>query len=66
MNVLFVINGNEPYVSQQAQIELISGLQKKGVSILVIGNIFGEVEANFKSLQLPFLRVLPETRIDRN
>lgn len=66
MNVLFVINGNEPYVSQQAQIELISGLQKKGVSILVIGNIFGEVEANFKSLQLPFLRVFPEKRIDRN
>ncbi|MDT7833076.1 glycosyltransferase family 4 protein [Flavobacteriaceae bacterium S356] len=66
MNVLFVINGNEPYVSQQAQIELISGLQKKGVSILVIGNIFGEVEANFKSLRLPFLRVFPEKRIDRN
>jgi len=66
MNVLFVINGNEPYVSQQAQIELIAGLQKKGVSILVIGNIFGEVETNFKSLQLPFLRIFPQRRIDRN
>lgn len=65
MNVLFVINGNEPYVSQQAQIELIAGLQKKGVSILVIGNIFGEVEANFNLLKLPFLRVFPEKRIDR-
>jgi hypothetical protein len=29
MNVLFVIRGNEPYISQQAQIELIAGLQKK-------------------------------------
>lgn len=66
MNVLFVIKGNEPYVSQQAQVELISGLQKNGISVLVIGNIFGEVEANFNVLNIPFLKVFPTQRIDRS
>lgn len=66
MNVLFVIKGNEPYVSQQAQIELIAGLQKNGVSILVIGNISGEVATHFKSLELPYLNVFPTQRIDRS
>lgn len=66
MNVLFVIKGNEPYVSQQAQVELIAGLQKEGVSVLVIGNIFGEVEANFNRLQIPFQKIFPTQRIDRS
>lgn len=66
MNVLFVIKGNEPYVSQQAQVELIAGLQEKGASILVIGNISGEVASHFKTLGLSFLQVFPTQRIDRS
>lgn len=66
MNVLIVINGNEPYISQQAQIELIAGLHKKGVSILVIGNIISEIENYFNELQLPFLKIYPRKKIDRS
>lgn len=42
------------------------GYKKKGVTVLVIGNIYGEVEANFTALQLPFLKVFPKKRIDQN
>ncbi|MFY0603282.1 MAG: glycosyltransferase family 4 protein [Flavobacteriaceae bacterium] len=66
MNTLFIIKGNEPYISQQAQIELAAGLQKHGVSVTVMGNISDEVEKNIKALNLPFLKVFPKKRIDRN
>lgn len=66
MNVLFVIKGNEPYIAQQAQLELVAGLQRKDVTMLVIGNISEEVEKNLILLNIPYLKVYPKKRIDRN
>tara|TARA_R110002073_G_scaffold8207_6_gene45874 strand:+ start:1902 stop:2987 length:1086 start_codon:yes stop_codon:yes gene_type:complete len=65
MNVLFVIRGNEPYVSQQAQIELAVGLQKKGVSILITGNLTKEVESHLKNLKVDYKKIFPKKSIDK-
>jgi glycosyltransferase involved in cell wall biosynthesis len=65
MNVLFVIKGNEPYIAQQAQIELAAGLQKKGVNILLSGNFSKEVASHLDRLSLPYLYVFPKKSIDR-
>jgi len=65
MNVLFVIKGNEPYVSQQAQIELAVGLQQKGVNILLTGNFSEEVEAHLKSLSIAYKNIFPKKSIDK-
>lgn len=65
MNVLFVIKGNEPYVSQQAQIELASGLQQKGVCMLLIGNFSMEMKLQLNTLSLSYLKVFPKKSIDR-
>ncbi len=65
MNILFVIKGNEPYVSQQAQIELVAGLQRKGVSILLAGNFSSEVEAFLRALKINFTKIFPKKKIDR-
>ena len=65
MNVLFVIKGNEPYVSQQAQIELAIGLQAKGVNILLTGNFSQEVESHLKDLPLKYKKVFPNKSIDK-
>ena len=51
MKILFVIKGNESYVSQQAQIELVVGLHKQGIDILLIGNLSIEVEQYLKELK---------------
>ncbi len=66
MNILFVIKGNEPYVSQQAQIELVVGLQKKGVNILLTGNFSKEVESNLKELEVNYKKIFPVKKIDKN
>jgi glycosyltransferase involved in cell wall biosynthesis len=66
MNVLFVIKGNEPYVSQQAQVELAIGLQEKGVNILLIGNFTEEVESYLKNLPLQYKKVFPTKSIDKH
>jgi len=65
MNVLFVIRGNETYVSQQAQIELAAGLNNQGVNILVTGNLSEEFVTKFKELKLPYKKVFPTSRLDR-
>lgn len=65
MNVLFVIKGNEPYVSQQAQIELAVGLQKKGVNILLTGNFSEEVESYLKKLHFQYKKIFPTKSIDK-
>ncbi len=65
MNVLFVIKGNEPYVSQQAQIELAIGLQKKGVNIILSGNFSEEVKSYLKDLPLNTEKVYPLQSIDK-
>ena len=65
MNVLFVIKGNEPYVSQQAQIELAIGLQAKGVNILLTGNFSEEVESYLKELPIKYQKVFPTKSIDK-
>ncbi|MEQ6124901.1 glycosyltransferase family 4 protein [Pseudotenacibaculum sp. MALMAid0570] len=65
MNVLFVIKGNEPYVSQQAQIELAAGLQKQGVKILLTGNFSKEVEHHLKDLNIQYKKVFPLKSIDK-
>ncbi len=65
MNVLFVIKGNEPYVSQQAQIELAVGLQEKGVNVLLTGNFSEEVEHYLKDLTIQYKKVFPKKSIDK-
>lgn len=65
MNVLFVIKGNEPYVSQQAQIELAVGLQKQGVNIVLSGNFSEEVTSFLKVLPLKTEKVFPSKSIDK-
>ena len=65
MNVLFVIKGNEPYVSQQAQIELAVGLQEKGVNILLTGNFSAEVESYLKDLPITYKKVFPTKSVDK-
>lgn len=65
MNVLFVIKGNEIYVSQQAQVELAAGLQKFGVNMLLSGNFSEEVASHLDELQLKYIRVFPTQSIDR-
>jgi len=65
MNVLFVIKGNEPYVSQQAQIELAIGLQKKGINILLTGNFSKEVESYLNDLPIQYKKVFPTKSIDK-
>jgi glycosyltransferase involved in cell wall biosynthesis len=65
MNVLFVIKGNEPYVSQQAQVELAIGLQEKGVNILLTGNFTEEVESHLKQLPIQYKKVFPTKSIDK-
>ena len=64
MNILFVIKGNESYVSQQAQIELVAGLHQKGISILLVGNISEEVEAHLITLQINYKKIFPQNKID--
>lgn len=66
MNVLFVIRGNEPYVSQQAQIELMVGLQKKGVHIQLIGEASKDVKSHLLELEIPYQPLFPKNKIDRN
>ena len=65
MNVLFVIRGNEPYVSQQAQVELAIGLQQKGVNILLTGNFSKEVEEQLEKLNINHKKIFPKKKIDR-
>lgn len=65
MRVLFVIKGNEPYISQQAQIELAVGLQKKGVNILLTGNFSKEVEVHLNNHSLAYKNVFPRKSVDR-
>ena len=65
MNVLFIIRGNEPYISQQAQIELAIGLKKKGINVLVLGNFTEEVEFHLKALKVNYKKVFPEKSIDK-
>lgn len=65
MNVLFVIKGNEPYVSQQAQIELAVGLQKKGVNIVLSGNFSDEVSSYLEKLPIKTEKVFPKKSIDK-
>jgi len=66
MNVLFSIRGNEPYVSQQAQIELMIGLKKHGANTLIIGNFSNEVETHLKTLNINYEKVFPKKSIDKN
>lgn len=65
MNVLFVIKGNEPYVSQQAQIELAIGLQERGIDILLTGNFTEEVESHLNTLPLQYKKIFPTKSIDK-
>ena len=65
MNVLFVIRGNEPYVSQQAQVELAISLEKKGINILITGNFSEEVEERLLSLNVTHKKVFPSKSIDK-
>ena len=65
MNILFIIKGNEPYVSQQAQIELAVGLQKKGLNMLLMGNFSEAVENRIGNLQIPYEKVFPKKAIDK-
>lgn len=65
MNVLFVIKGDEPYVSQQAQIELAAGLKKKGVHLWISGNFSEEVVLELQKLKLDYLQVYPKKSIDK-
>lgn len=65
MNVLFVIKGDEPYVSQQAQIELAVGLQEKDVNILLTGNFSEEVLSHLKNLPLHYKKVFPKKTFDK-
>lgn len=65
MNVLFTIKGNEPYIAQQAQIELMVGLQKRGVSTLIIGDFSEEVETHLKALKINYAKVFPKKSIDK-
>lgn len=64
MKILFVIKGNESYVSQQAQIELVVGLHKQGIDILLIGNLSIEVEQYLKELKIKHRKFFPTKRID--
>lgn len=65
MNVLFVIKGNEPYVSQQAQIELAIGLQKRGVNIIISGNFNEEVGNHLKDIPVITEKIFPLKSIDK-
>jgi glycosyltransferase involved in cell wall biosynthesis len=65
MNVLFVIKGNEPYVSQQAQIELAIGLQKQGVNILLTGNFTEELVSHLKKFPVQYKKIFPTKSIDK-
>ena len=65
MNVLFVIKGNEIYVSQQAQVELAAGLQKRGVNILLSGNFSEEVATHLDELDLKYVTMFPTKAIDK-
>lgn len=66
MNVLFTIRGNEPYVSQQAQIELMVGLQKKGVTVYLLGQVSDDVKYHLKKLNIPFIDLFPRKSIDKD
>lgn len=65
MNILFVIKGNEPYVSQQAQIELVAGLQNKGVNIILSGNFSEEVTQHLQALKITYKKIFPKKKIDK-
>ena len=65
MNILFVIKGNEPLVSQQAQIELVAGIQKKGYNIILSGNFSEEVSKHLNSLNINYKKIYPQKKIDK-
>jgi len=65
MNVLFVIKGDEIYVSQQAQIELAAGLQRRGVNMLMSGNFSEEVANHLDQLELKYIKIFPTKSIDK-
>lgn len=64
MNILFVIKGNESIASQIAQIELVAGLHKKGISIILIGNFSKEVEVYLIKLKINYIKKFPQSKID--
>ncbi len=66
MNVLFTIRGNEPFVSQQAQIELMIGLKEYGVNTLLIGNFSDEVAENLNAKKVTYEKVYPKKSIDKD
>ncbi|TVZ55384.1 glycosyltransferase involved in cell wall biosynthesis [Lutibacter sp. Hel_I_33_5] len=66
MKVLVVIRANETYATQQAQIELVLGLKKKGVSILLMGEFSDEVLTEVKKLDLNYISLYPIKKIDKN
>lgn len=66
MNVLVAIRGNEPYVSQQAQIILMKGLQEQGVNILLIGEISDDVLQHVNQLNIPFIPLFPKSSVDKS
>ena len=66
MKILFVIKGNESYVSQQAQLELVAGLHKQGIDILLIGHFSEKVETYLKGLKIKYEMIFPVKRIDRS
>lgn len=65
MKILFVIKGNESYVSQQAQIELVAGLHNQGIDILLIGNFSKKVKEYLTDVKIKHKTVFPIKRIDR-
>lgn len=65
MNVLFVIRGNDSYSSQQAQIELISGLIQNKINIFLIGEISEEVKHEIEKKKIAFTPLFPEKKYDK-
>lgn len=64
MKILFVIKGNESYLSQQAQIELVVGLHKQEIDIYLIGNLSIEVVRYLTKLKIKHQKIFPTKRID--
>lgn len=64
MNVLFLVKGKDPYVTQQAQIELAAGLQKK-CNLCLMGNITEELKVHLKKLNVRYIHAFPTKSIDK-
>ncbi len=66
MNALFVIRATGSFSTQQAQLELFYGLQKKGLNIFLLGELSENVISFLNDKNLPYYNIYPNSKIDRN